>query len=111
VSDERHADGEDAPLVLAELESGELDDRTLGALFDDVARDAELVAILVKGGAETLSEGMEPSLSDALALLRARRVRGVQLRYRYGGVEWWDTLIAAGERVRLLRSRAPTMGL
>jgi hypothetical protein len=31
------------------------------------------------------------SLAQARELLAARAVRGLQLRYRYDGAEWWDT--------------------
>jgi hypothetical protein len=37
---------------LPELETGELDERTIDQLFEDIARDAVLVAVLLKGGAE-----------------------------------------------------------
>lgn len=96
---------EDVPLP--ELETGELDERTIDRLFDDIARDAELVAVLLKGGAELLAEGGGVSLERARQHLRERSVRGVQLRYRFGGHEWWDTLICAADRVRIVRMRAP----
>jgi hypothetical protein len=92
---------------LPELETGELDEHTIDRLFDDIARDAELVAVLLKGGAEVLAEGGGVSLEQARQHLRDRSVRGVQLRYRFGGHEWWDTLICAADRVRIVRMRAP----
>ncbi|MFO0561970.1 MAG: hypothetical protein U0269_28415 [Polyangiales bacterium] len=92
---------------LPELETGELDEPTLDRLFDDIARDAQIVAVLLKGGAEVLAEGGGVTLAEAREKLRSRSVRGVQLRYRYGGEEWWDTLIAASDRVRIVRMRAP----
>jgi hypothetical protein len=92
---------------LPELETGELDERTIDQLFEDIARDAVLVAVLLKGGAEVLAEGGGVSLEQARQHLRDRSVRGVQLRYRFGGHEWWDTLICAADRVRIVRMRAP----
>ncbi len=58
-------------------------------------------------GAEVLAEGGGVSLEQARQHLRDRSVRGVQLRYRFGGHEWWDTLICAADRVRIVRMRAP----
>lgn len=92
---------------LPDLETGELDEHTIDRLFDDIARDAQLVAVLIKGGAEVLAEGGGVSLSEAREKLRTRAVRGVQLRYRFGGEEWWDTLITTTDRVRIVRMRAP----
>ncbi len=92
---------------LPELETGELDEHTLDRLFDDISRDAEVLAVLLKGGAEVLAEGGGVSLDQARQKLRERSVRGVQLRYRFAGVEWWDTLICAADRVRIVRMRAP----
>jgi hypothetical protein len=94
------------PPPLPELETGEFDEPTLDRLFEDIARDAQIVAVLLKGGAEVLAEGGGVTLAGARERLRSRSVRGVQLRYRYRGEEWWDTLIAASDRVRIVRMRA-----
>lgn len=90
---------------MLDLETAELDERSLAQLFADIAAHTELVAVLVKGAAESLAEGGSVTLEDALSLLKRRAVRGVQLRYRYEGREWWDTLVAQPgvDTVRVVR--------
>lgn len=90
---------------MLDLETAELDATALSQLFADVAAHTELVAVLVKGAAESLAEGGSVTLDDALARLQRRAVRGVQLRYRYQGREWWDTLVALPgvDTVRVVR--------
>ncbi len=95
-------------IKLAELQSGELDDDTLDQLFMDIQRHCKVLGIMVKGGAESYAEGAQPSLTSALKLLREKQIRGVQIRYVFEDVEWWDTLLNGGALVRLLRTKAPT---
>ena len=38
-----------------------------------------------------------------MQLLTQGRVQGVQLRYRYRGVEWWDTVMRTSDGYRLVR--------
>jgi hypothetical protein len=105
MSDARETDAP-GPIELPTLHSAELDRATLAQLFDDIERECVVLAVLVKGGAETLAEGGGVSLSRARELVESRAVRGVQLRYQHQGVEWWDTLMVLGPTVKLLRTRA-----
>ncbi|MGZ3419811.1 MAG: hypothetical protein ACXVEE_18195 [Polyangiales bacterium] len=83
-----------------------LDDPTLDRLFFDVAHAAELLEVVTKGAAETHA-GDPSAPADALAhareSLRSGAAFGVQLRYRFGGIEWWDTLMRVPEGIRLVR--------
>ena len=45
------------------------------------------------------------TLADARRLLEERAVRGLQIRYRYDGADWWDTLMVLPEGWRLVRIR------
>lgn len=94
-------------IVLPALETQELDEATLDQLFYEIERSATVLAVLLKGAAESLAEGGDVTLAEARACLRARTVRGVQLRYRFAGVDWWDTLLLTAQRVRIVRMRAP----
>jgi len=83
-----------------------LDEETVGQLFFDVRHAAELVAVIEKGPNERRAR--EPSTTlDALdaahAAFTRRELVGVQLRYRFGGEEWWDTLTHTASGVRLIR--------
>lgn len=85
-----------------------LDDATLEMLVGDLLGAATLHAVLVKGGAETLAEGVEGlSLREAVAMLRGGRVRAVQVRYTHQGTAWTDTLMRVGSAVRLVRMQTP----
>jgi hypothetical protein len=44
-----------------------------------------------------------PSLELARNALAAGVASAVQLRYRFGGQEWWDTLVRIEGGVRLIR--------
>ncbi|MDP3275343.1 MAG: hypothetical protein Q8Q09_09130 [Deltaproteobacteria bacterium] len=97
----------DLPLELPEIQDQVLDAPTLAQLFADLARDAKLIAIVVKGPG--LAEGGPQTLEQARELLAEGAVRGVQLRYLHGGTEWWDTLMVVPGGVRLVRiGHAPT---
>lgn len=86
------------------LQDAILDEATLDRLFDDVATSAELLEIAFKGGSEAMTpEPTAASLASARRALRDGAVFGVQLRYRFAGTEWWDTLMPTRNGVRLVR--------
>lgn len=91
--------------TLAELSGGLLDAPLVDRLFADLSAEAEILAILCKGGARDHGTGVAPDLAAARALLAANAVRGVQIRYRWQNGEWWDTLMRTPEGVRLVRMR------
>lgn len=79
---------------LPDLQQSVLDPETLAQLFVDLGSFTEIVEVIPKAMAEgyvpesstiTLEEGREMLLSGA--------VRGLQIRYRYQGSQWWDTLL------------------
>jgi hypothetical protein len=83
-----------------------LDEETVGQLFFDVGHVAELLAVIEKGPNERRAR--EPAttraaLDAAHAALARRELVGVQLRYRFGGEEWWDTLTHTASGIRLIR--------
>ncbi|MGE3311946.1 MAG: hypothetical protein AB7O66_18425 [Limisphaerales bacterium] len=101
-------DGDAAP-PLAELTGTVMDSALLARYFDDLTRCAEVLAILPKAAAqERTGDGVAWTLPEAQTALVEGRVRGVQIRYRYDSAEWWDTLLAQGRGVRLVRIRQPS---
>lgn len=89
---------------LPNLQDAMLDDATLDRLFEDLATSAQLLDVAFKGGAVSMTpEPTVASLAIARQALRDGAVFGVQLRYRFGGTEWWDTLIKTASGVRLVR--------
>lgn len=91
------------PLIVAEL-----DDELLAELFGDVEALGEELEIVVKRGPEVQVDGApRTTLLEAERLLRTEMTVGVQLRYRYRGSDWWDTILRSAEGFRLVRIEHP----
>jgi hypothetical protein len=83
----------------------ELDAAALGQLFADVGAAAEVLSIQGKAGAGRYASPDPLTLATAHERLASGELIGVQLRYRYGGSEWADTLLRAAAGFRLVRCR------
>jgi hypothetical protein len=95
----------------APLQDALLDDAQIGELLFDIAHAAQVVGVTLRPLGVRRADPCEHTLDGATAALRARTA-SVQLRYRFRGEEWWDTLIPAGSKTRLVRinhtrARAP----
>ena len=88
---------------LPQLQESLLDAQTLEQLASDLRSLAQVEEVLLKGGAMAMTTGKAVSLSQALEALQQGRVLGVQVRYRYGGSGWWDTLLRTPHGIRLVR--------
>jgi hypothetical protein len=91
---------------LAALHEALLDAATLDALCADLTVHADLLDVIVKPGLGR-AEPQPVGLAPAIAALKSGTTRGVQLRYRWDGAEWRDTLLAMPGGVRLVRMRMP----
>lgn len=91
--------------ALPPLREAVLDAEELAALLRDIAAFGTVDEIVVKSGPGRVVETMAPALADVEALLATRQVRGVQIRYRHDGAQWWDTLLVVADGVRLVRMR------
>lgn len=80
---------------LPPLHEGVVDDAFLVALEQDLLAGTEVIEVLTRGGPTMRGVGGGRDVSGALAALRSGAVRGVQVRYRHGGTEWWDTVTRA----------------
>ena len=95
----------DAP-ALPELHSSSLDDAQVAQLLTDIEVCTELTEILPKFAAQQrVPDAASVTLAQAREWLATRAVRGLQLRYRYDGADWWDTLMQDGDRYRIVRIR------
>ncbi len=94
-------------IVLPDLHEAELDEQGLRALFHDLSSAAEIEGVRVKQAAAERASTGQVTASDALELLLARRVRGVQIRYRYQGESWCDTIMASPHGHRVVRLADP----
>ncbi len=90
---------------LAELNESVLDAATLDALVSDLQTHADVLDVLVKGAATQRTDGKPVPLTEAVEMMRAGSVRGVQVRYNWDGDEWRDTLFAVPGGVRLVRMK------
>ncbi len=90
------------PKPLPELHQSTLDAETLDALFADLEACTEILAVLPKAGpGHTQPENI--ALADGRDQLLSGQLRGLQIRYRYQGEEWWDTLIHRGNSIHITR--------
>lgn len=92
---------------LPQLQESLLDAETLEQLVSDLQRFAQVDEVLFKGGATAMTSGRAVSLLEALESLRQGRTLGVQVRYRYAGASWWDTLLRTPHGIRLVRIEHP----
>lgn len=88
---------------LPTLQQTVLDAPTLEALFRDLAQCTQILAVVPKGAPQAYAAGHGIDLEAARAGLASGAFRGVQVRYRYEGQEWCDTLLATPGGVRLVR--------
>lgn len=92
--------------ALPELRSSTIDLVEVERLLNDIQACAQITEIIPKQSAQGYApETGTLTLDDARQLLRARTVRGLQIRYRHDGADWWDTLMVVGENFRLVRIR------
>ena len=91
---------QDDPKPLPDLHEEILSADQVRQLFADIAEHAELIEIGVRGA---VPDVQPTELDEARTIVETRAARGVQLRYRYQGAQWWDTLMIEAEGVRLIR--------
>ena len=81
-------------LKLPPLQQSALDPDTLAQLFVDLATCTEILEIIPKAMAQGyVPESSVLGLDEAKQMLLTGAVRGLQIRYRYEGCQWWDTLL------------------
>ncbi|MFN8610858.1 MAG: hypothetical protein U0931_25170 [Vulcanimicrobiota bacterium] len=93
------------PKDLPQLTQGDLDDQALRNLVEDLSTLAEILEVRVKGSSEERAENSTLQLKQAVAAMKLGRVQGVQVRYRWEGAEWFDTLMRTGATVRVIRMK------
>jgi hypothetical protein len=94
-------DGPPVPLLV----EGHIDAATLQQLFADLASSATVTGVREKGGPTEYSPGADPTPNAALARLLSGAARTVQVRYRFAGDEWTDTIFRAPGGFRVVRCR------
>jgi hypothetical protein len=104
---EAHPNGTEAALPeLPALHATTLEFAQVEQLLTDIEVCTELQEILPKYAAQGhVPETGQVTLAQARELLSTRAVRGLQLRYRYEGADWWDTVMVLGDQFRVVRIR------
>ncbi|MBN1205954.1 MAG: hypothetical protein JXB05_13640 [Myxococcaceae bacterium] len=88
---------------LPQLQETLLDAETLARLVSDIQNLTVVDEVLLKGGAAAMASSQPLSFAQAVEALQQGRALGLQVRYRYQGKRWWDTLLRAPGGVRLVR--------
>lgn len=99
------AHGTSDQAILPQLQTGLLDRELVSRLFEDIAALATLHEVILKTGPGYVAVQQPITLEHAKGRLLEGSVVGVQIRYQHAGAEWWDTLLKAGDSVRLVRIR------
>ena len=89
--------------ALPQLQQQVLDAATLEQYQMDLAHLAEIVEVKVRSTTARRQPQPAGSLADALCQLRDGQASGVQIRYRYAGQHWLDTLLPIASGTRLIR--------
>ena len=87
---------------LPQLQQVEVDDALLDALVTDLSALTEILCVMPKAGSGRVLPKTMP-LDEGVQMLRGNNLRGLQVRYRYDGDEWWDTLMQTPNGIRLTR--------
>lgn len=101
---------------LPPLYEGLLDEAGVEALLNDLGALAELREARLKGAPTELCAADSLSFAEAARAWRGGSARALQLRYRYAGREWSDTLLRTPAGTRVVRielpdpERAPSTG-
>lgn len=90
-------------LALPPLQVADLDDRTLEALFVDIARGARVLDVRLRATSARFVMARSISLEDAHAAFRRGDAAGLQVRYAVGATVWCDTLTRGSSGVKLVR--------
>lgn len=92
---------------LPDLNEAVLDAATLEQLFRDLEACVQITEIIPKLAERRMvtDQTSKLTLAQARELLLSGKARGIQIRYRYEGADWWDTLMQTPQGVRLVRIR------
>jgi hypothetical protein len=95
------SDGPPVPMMTEGLINAE----TLRQLAADLELAAELLGIREKAAAAAYCAPDEASLAACIDHLLNGAIRAAQIRYRYAGNEWTDTITATKDGFRVVRCR------
>jgi len=83
----------ETPPPLPDVFMSIIDHAAVIKILDDIDGHAELLSVMLKVHATAHAEAVTPDLATARRVLADGTLRGLQLRYRFGGDVWADTLM------------------
>ena len=94
----------DSAKKLPDLHQAILDAATLQQLSADIIACTELLEVIPKyAGNSYVQDAPSLTIHEGIQLLATGELLGLQLRYRYEGALWWDTLMRTPAGIRLVR--------
>jgi hypothetical protein len=88
---------------LPELLQAEWDHEQVLALFADLAAGAEVQHVQLR----TVTDDSAVNLAVAEAAFASGQARAIQVRYRFAGELWSDTILPGDPTTKLVRTRLP----
>ena len=89
---------------LPDLHQAVLDTATLQQLCEDILACTELLEVIPKyAGNSYVREAPALTIQQGIQELANGELLGLQLRYRYEGALWWDTLMRTPAGIRMVR--------
>ncbi len=89
---------------LSELLEAEWASDQVQQLFSDLAAGAEVQHVQMR----TASEDRQATLAEAESAFVERQAKAIQIRYRFEGELWSDTILPGDPTTKIIRSRMPT---
>lgn len=80
-----------------------LDRETYEQVLDDIAAVTEILDVIVKGAPERHAREEDIGLQAARELFESGTVQAFQMRYRWDGLEWRDTVMRTPKGVKIVR--------
>lgn len=88
---------------LPELQDSMIDEATFRQYVDDLHHAAKILDVRLRGHEAARAQDNTIDLARGFVLFEGKDVGGMQIKYLYEGLEWWDTLMWVGENIRLIR--------
>ncbi|MGI6454126.1 MAG: hypothetical protein ACOX5R_00700 [bacterium] len=92
---------------LPQLYNSVLDEGQLFKLFQDIHACTDVLSVLSKPKPGQCVTRIHMDLNQAYQMLLSNEVRGVQIRYLYDRLEWWDTILVDGLHYKIVRISHP----
>lgn len=88
--------------ALPELQDSMIDMGTFHQYINDLSL-AEILDVRLKGNEAIRAQDSNTDLVRGAVLFEGKDVSGMQIKYVYEGLEWWDTLMWVEAGIRLIR--------